>query len=107
MEAVPALIAALNDPSIQVEVVDALARIGQAAAPAIPALKARLSRSFRQEIIEALPSFGKAAVPLLTEIFKEKREISAIPTQTASPMSAGFCVLAWRLEKPLLQLTLT
>ena len=37
VEAVPALIAALNDPSIQVEVVDALARIGQAAAPAIPA----------------------------------------------------------------------
>ena len=70
--------------------------------------EARLSRSFRQEIIEALPSFGKAAVPLLTEIFQgEARDFRHPDAETASPMSAGFCVSAWRLEKPLLRCALT
>jgi HEAT repeat protein len=90
-EAVPALIAALDDLSIEA-IGDTLCRIGPAAAPALPALWARLEQdSF--ELPLPLSSIGRAAVPALVEIFRRKARDYRRPGEDGLPNIGGFLEL--------------
>jgi HEAT repeat protein len=90
-EAVPALIATLDDLSIEA-IWDTLCRIGPAAAPALPALWARLEQdSF--ELPLPLSGIGRAAVPALVEIFRRRARDYGRPGEDDLPDVRGFLAL--------------
>jgi HEAT repeat protein len=79
--AMPALIAALDDPSIGPSAMGALVRIGPAAAPAIPALEAKFKREElgSEDFTAALQRIGKAGVPLLVQSFQQEARVFIQP----------------------------
>ena len=94
-EAVPALIAALDAPALEANVANALGQIGPAAAPAVPALRAKLRQgNFASgDIIWALPRIGRAAVPVLVEIFQKEAGDFLRPDEDLVPNVDGFLQL--------------
>jgi HEAT repeat protein len=93
--AVPALIAALDDPSIGPSAMGALVRIGPAAAPAIPALEAKLKRGElgSADFTGALQRIGKAGVPLLVQSFQQEARSYVRPDEDSGPGVEAFLQL--------------
>ncbi len=91
-EAVPALIAALDDPALEPHVAHALGRIGPAAAPAVPALAVKLRQSDygSGDILDALPRIGAAAVPVMVEVFRKEAGDFLRPSEDIAPDVEGF-----------------
>ena len=91
-EAVPALIAALDDPALEATVANTFGRIGPAAAPAVPALWAKLKQGDfgSGDILWALPRIGRAAVPVLVEVFRKEAREFLRPDEDLAPNVDGF-----------------
>ena len=77
-----------NDPSIEARVANALGRIGPAAAPAVPALRAKLKQGDFASGISSGPSRGLAGLryPSWSRSFRKKQGISSGPARTCPPV---------------------